>query len=99
MITKLQEIFNDYGTVKKFLHDEENETYFIEFSSYMNDLMCTASIDYPAYWKMKIKNAFPLRNINYYHHHGKNSATIIVERSIRDERREKLKKIDNDNKE
>jgi hypothetical protein len=96
MISKLQEILGSYGTVKKC---QESETYFIKFSQKMSDLMCTASIDYPSYWKMKIKNAFPYKGIDYFHHHEQNSATIYIIRTIRDERREKLKKINNDNKE
>jgi len=101
MITKLQEIFGDYGTVKRCptVDTTISKAYFIEFSSYMNDLMCSASIDYPSYWKMKVKNSFPTRDIDYYHHHGRNSATMCVIRTIKEERKEKLKKINNDNKE
>ena len=97
MITKLKEIFGDYATVKenKFLSNNLIVTYDIKFSQKMNDLMCTASIDYPSYWKMKIKNSFPSRDIDYYHHHGKNSATMWVMRTIKEERKEKLKKIEN----
>ena len=97
MITKLKEIFGDYATVKenKFLSNNHIVTYDIKFSQKMNDLMCTTSIDYPSYWKMKIKNSFLSRDIDYYHHHGKNSATMWVMRTIKEERKEKLKKIEN----
>lgn len=91
MLNKLKQILGEYGSVKRCYTVDTtiSKAYFFEFIPLYGDM----SDEYQEYWKMTIKDAFPNRNVDYYHHYGTNTATMWVLTNIKEDRKDKLEQI------
>ena len=91
MINKIQNIIGNYGKVKEIndVYDITiSKSYYIEFYSEFD-----GRFDYKEYWRLEIKKGLPNVKFELYYHQGNLSATLCIKKSLREERKLKLEKL------